>query len=147
VLKDRPIVASAKRFESSTELSDAVSSDPAGIGFVGIAYARNARPLNIALDCGLQYPPTEFLVKTEEYPLARRLFLYTAANPANPEVSRFVEYALSSNGQPVVKSVEFVSLQIEKSGPSYGASRVAVAASTEVRNGRLLNIYARALNG
>jgi phosphate transport system substrate-binding protein len=147
VLKDRPVAPNAKRFESSTELSDAVSADPAGIGFVGIAYARNARPLSIALDCGLQYPPTEFLVKTEEYPLARRLFFYTAANPSNPEVSRFVEYALSSNGQPVVANAEFVSLQVEKSGPSYGASRVAAAASSDIRNPRLLNIYAKALNG
>jgi len=147
VLKERKISTAAKRFESSPDLSDSVAGDPNGVGFVGIAYARNARPLNIALECGMEYPPSEFLVKTEEYPLARRLFLYTAAKPTNAEIPRFIEYALSSKGQPVVTSAEFVNLQIEKSAQAYSATRIAAAARDETRNPRLLNIYAKALSG
>src|SRR5262249_8699783 len=67
----------AKRCESSEELSDEVARDRNGIGFAGFAYLRNTKALTITSDCGISSAPNAFNVKSEEYPLARRLFLYT----------------------------------------------------------------------
>ncbi|MFY9989453.1 MAG: phosphate ABC transporter substrate-binding protein, partial [Rhodoplanes sp.] len=83
VLKDKKLTGSAKRYEDSKELSDDVANDENGIGFVGFAYVRNARALAIGTECGLAYEPKEYAVKTEEYPLARRLFLYTPQKATN----------------------------------------------------------------
>jgi phosphate transport system substrate-binding protein len=43
-LRGKTLAACAKRFESSEQLSDAVSHDPQGIGFIGLPYVRQAKP-------------------------------------------------------------------------------------------------------
>ena len=126
VLGKEQIVASAKRFESSSDLSDAVSADPQGIGFVGFAYARNTKVLEIAGDCGIFAPSREFFVKTEEYPLSRRLYLYTHAE-TSPLVSGVLNFALSGLAQPVVSKAQFINLLPELVDASYGAARSADA--------------------
>ena len=102
----------AGAYEDSTALAQAVAGDPRGIGFVGLPYARNARA--VALQDGDAMPlyPTVFTVSTEDYPLARRLRLYTAAQPKNPLVARFVTLALSDAGQRLVEASGFVSLSV-----------------------------------
>jgi phosphate transport system substrate-binding protein len=125
VLKDRKLVASAERYESSEELSDAVAKDPNGIGFAGFAYLRSAKAVSIKTDCGLSFAPTPFAVKTEEYPLARRLFLYTGNRTTNPEIGQFVEFALSAAAQRAVDGKGFVSLLPELSSKDYVTERLA----------------------
>ena len=82
----------AKLFESHEDLADAVAADPSAIGFVGVAYARNARPLGLEQECGLSGNPTPFQLKTEEYPLSRRLYLY-ATGRASPLARDMMAYA------------------------------------------------------
>ena len=43
-----------------------------------------AKPINITTSCGIIVQPTVFNIKTEEYPLSRRMFFYTAGEPKNP---------------------------------------------------------------
>lgn len=45
--RGKPLAASAKRFEASEQLSDAVSQDPQGIGFIGLPYVRQAKAVAI----------------------------------------------------------------------------------------------------
>lgn len=127
VLKDRKLAASAARYESSEELSDAVANDPDGIGFAGFAYLRNAKAVSIKTDCGLSFSPTAFTVKTEEYPLSRRLFLHTSNHTTNPEVGQFVEFALSAAAQRAVDSKGFVSLLPVPSSKEYVVQRLALS--------------------
>jgi phosphate transport system substrate-binding protein len=111
VLKDKMLLASAHRFEDSKQLETAVAADSAGIGFVGLPYVQSSRALSISDSSdSLALSPTVFTVRKEDYALSRRLFLYTAANPANLQVREFVQFALSSEGQKVVKAVGFVDL-------------------------------------
>ena len=77
----RQLTPQATRYESSESLSDAVAKDPGAIGFIGLPYINKNHPLNIASTCGLLSGPSKFTVKTEEYPLARRLYLYTIGTP------------------------------------------------------------------
>ena len=45
--RGKTLVSAAKRFESSEQLSDAVSQDPQGIGFIGLPYVRQAKAVAI----------------------------------------------------------------------------------------------------
>lgn len=115
VLKPRKAVlmADAQRFESSEELSDSVARDANGIGFVGFAYLRNAKALEIANDCGITYGPTVFNVKTEQYPLSRRLFLYESNVPQGSVAERLVTFVSSPAAQDVVRAEGFIDQSIE----------------------------------
>ena len=106
----RELCRSAKRFESSEDLSDNVAADESGIGFIGFAYVRSAKPLSISTSCGLTFAPEPFLVRTEEYPLARRLFFYVPEKLRTENVESFLRFVLSDEAQPVTASVGFIGL-------------------------------------
>ena len=129
VLKPRnlKLVETAKRFESHAEQSDNVAADKLGIGFASIAYQRNAKALNIETSCGLITRPSTFAMKTEEYPLARRLFLYTAGTPANPLARGILEFATSPAAQPVVRQNDFVDQAPESLDFQAQTTRIAYA--------------------
>jgi phosphate transport system substrate-binding protein len=108
VLGKKPLVPSARRFEDSVALEAEVAKDPLGIGFVGLPYVKNSRALPISDGKSIALAPTVFTVKKEDYPLSRRLYLYTAAVPSNDRVGPFVRFVQSEAGQKVVKAVGFV---------------------------------------
>ncbi len=110
--KKTPLVEGAKRYESNADLSDDVSRDPAGIGFVGLPYVRDSRALVVADGEARPIPPQAFSVATEDYALARRLFLYLPEHGANTAAREFAEFAVSHAGQDVVDTVGFVSQRI-----------------------------------
>lgn len=68
--------STAQRFESSEELSDAVSRDPQAIGFIGLPYIREAKALAIVDGASQPMLPLTSLIASEDYPLSRRLFFY-----------------------------------------------------------------------
>jgi phosphate transport system substrate-binding protein len=128
VLKPRnlKISSGAKRFESSPELSDETARDPDGIGFAGFAYVRNARALAISSACGITSQAEVFTVKTEEYPLSRRLFLYTAAS-VPPLGRRILDYGLSDEAQTTISEAGFVNQHIDLQGFDQQTKRLAPA--------------------
>lgn len=99
----------AQRFEASDRLSDAVAVDPLAVGFIGVAYVRNAKPV-IVEDRGEPFVASPTTVSTEDYPLARRLYLYTTASTSDT-VRRFVDFALSDDGQAAVRAAGLVDLR------------------------------------
>jgi phosphate transport system substrate-binding protein len=108
----------ARRYESSTELSDRVANSTGAIGFIGLPYVRNTKALGIAEASGtLAIVPTSFTVGTEDYPLSRRLYFYVPASPVSEELRRFVEFAHSGPGQEVVREVGLVSQNIHAERP------------------------------
>jgi phosphate transport system substrate-binding protein len=128
VLKPRSVKISpdAKRYESSADLSDETARDPNGIGFAGFAYVRNAKALSISSSCGIVSSPEVFSVKTEEYPLARRLFLYTS-DALSPMGSKILDYALSDKAQATISEAGFVNQQIELQSFDQQTGRLAPA--------------------
>lgn len=113
VLNEQNLMAGVRSFESNAQLSAAVANDQYGIGFVAFSDIGNAKALSITDGNTIPLMPTHFTIKTEDYPLFRRLFLYTPANPENEWTRPFVEYALSKAGQAIVDQVGFVPLSIE----------------------------------
>ena len=113
----------AQRFESSTDLSLAVSQDEAAIGFIGLNYIAYNKALAISegADTTPIYP-TRFTVSTEDYALSRRLYLYTPTS-ASQLAKDFAQFAISEQGQALVEQTGLVSqnIRIEKVFPIEGA--------------------------
>lgn len=104
------VASSAKRFEDSDLLSDAVSKDLDGIGFIGLPYINNAKAISVADGDAAPIFPNVLTVSREDYPLARRLFLYTSENPQNSETREFIQYIFSDEGQKIVRADKFIDL-------------------------------------
>jgi phosphate transport system substrate-binding protein len=112
VLGARSLAESAKRFEDSRALAAAVAHDRAGIGFVGLPYATGVKVLAIAEKGASPRVPNTMTVRTEEYPLSRRLYFYVPAT-AGPAAREFVRFALSPAGQDIVERIGFVGQKVE----------------------------------
>jgi len=119
----------AQQFDDSDALSAAVAKDPTGIGFIGLPYVGSNKALAVS-DVGTgAIRPNRLTIATEDYALARRLFLYTSETNTNPDIKRFVEFALSDAGQKLVEQVGFIplSLRSEAAVASPGLSPEYVA--------------------
>jgi len=113
VLAGKPLTSAARRFQDSNALSDAVSDDLNGIGFVSLPYVHNAKTIAVSEKGTLALKPTRLTVATEDYPLSRRLYLYTPATARNKYLQMFIAFALSRQGQEVVAANGFVSQNLQ----------------------------------
>lgn len=103
----------ARRYESSEQLSDAVSQDPQGIGFIGLPYVRQAKAVAIVDGDSQPMLPLNSLIATEDYPLSRRLFFYLPVSPTNPWAEALVEFAQSDQGQAIVAANGFIAQTVQ----------------------------------
>lgn len=107
--KQGKLDTSAQRYESNDQLSDDVSRDPTGIGFAGLASVRNSKVLAISDGAAPALKPNQLTVASEDYPLARRLFMYTPGERTTPLATAFIEFVLGQEGQAIVSQSGFVS--------------------------------------
>lgn len=107
--KHYPLHASSRRYESNDRLSDDVSSDPGGIGFSGLASVRKSKVLAISDGDAPALKPSRLTVASEDYPLSRRLFMYTPGDATTAVAKDFVEFVLNAEGQTIVAESGFVS--------------------------------------
>ncbi|WP_257110881.1 phosphate ABC transporter substrate-binding/OmpA family protein [Pseudomonas ficuserectae] len=92
----------AARFESSEQLSDDVSKDINGIGFIGLPSIRRAKAVAIADGDSRPMLPTVSLIATEDYPLSRRLYFYVPTSTHQRWAQALVRFAQSAEGQAIV---------------------------------------------
>jgi phosphate transport system substrate-binding protein len=114
VLAGAPLASTAQRFEDSNALSEAVSGDPKSIGFIGLPFVHNAKAISVSEKGTSALRPTRLTVATEDYSLSRRLYLYTPAVAPNKFTQKFVEFALSKEGQDVVATNGFIAQNVER---------------------------------
>jgi len=89
---------------------NAVSKDPASLGYGGIAYAKGIRAIAIKKDESSQaIVPSMETVDNGTYPLSRQLFFYTAGAPEG-ETKAFIDWVLSLEGQKICEAVGFYPL-------------------------------------
>ncbi|HEY3738773.1 MAG TPA: phosphate ABC transporter substrate-binding/OmpA family protein [Bryobacteraceae bacterium] len=117
VLGARDLAAGAQRFEDSALLADKVAGDPGGIGFVGLPYVRSAKAVAVSDKGSRALAPNRLTIATEDYLLARRLFLYDNANNTSQNVNWFIEFAIGKDGQDVVEKAGFVSQSVRAAAP------------------------------
>lgn len=94
--------------QGTAAIINAVGKDPNGIGYGGIAYAKEVRPLAIG-ERGGAVAPSEATVADGTYPLSRKLFYYYAAN-APERVTKFAQWSLTPEAQALVTKVGYFPL-------------------------------------
>jgi phosphate transport system substrate-binding protein len=96
---------------SSQAIADEIAYNPEAIGYYGMGYIfPGQKVIAIAKENnGKYYEPTEENVVSGKYPISRPLLLYVNCTPVG-EVKEFIEFALSDQGQKIVKEVAFVPL-------------------------------------
>ncbi len=124
-----PISTRAVRYDSSEALSAVVGQEAGAIGFIGLAYINKNHPLGISSTCGLTSRPSRFGVKSEQYALTRRLYLYSVGNPADATASALLNYALSDEAQRIVGEAEFIDQSVEFAGADEQATWARVLAA------------------
>lgn len=108
VLGDKhQLTTEAARYESNDELSTSVAGDTGAIGFVGLASVNDSKALAVFDGETAALAPLPLHVATEDYLLARRLYLYTATHPA-AIVQEFVRFCQTEAGQEIVEQIGFV---------------------------------------
>jgi phosphate transport system substrate-binding protein len=118
VMKKRKIKQDAQVLLGNQEMSTTISQSPMAIGYGSVTFASQNKALRIRSGYGASsLPPTSFVIQTEEYPLSRRLYLYTAARPRNPNVANFLQFALAQQGQEIVEQGGFIPQIIKLSRP------------------------------
>ena len=140
-------------FTSSGDLTDKVAATSGGIGFVGQSYALHpgVKRLQVYDDTpqGAMNPdqavfPDAAAVRRQMYPLSRIVFLYTAPVSLNPDVTPFIRFALSEQGQAVIADrgglVKVEGTDNEIRGPGAEAAPVADSPHTD---GRKKNVILR----
>lgn len=114
-------------FSTNSAVADAVSQDVNAIGIGSVASERNARALSIRQVCGQIAAPDYFTIKTEEYPLARRMFLYLGAAPRPVVVDELVAFMASDAAQSIVANSGFVGQSVTSLTVNEQGRRIANA--------------------
>lgn len=94
---------------SSQAIADEVAGNSSAIGYYGMGYiSSKQKAVAIAKDAKSEYiePKIENVI-SGKYPISRPLFLYTNGQPQGV-VKKFVDFALSKEGQEIVLKTDFV---------------------------------------
>ena len=94
---------------SSQAIAEEVSQNPNAIGYYGMGYiSQKQKVISVAKDANSSYiGPVMENVQDNSYPISRPLLLYTKGQPQGI-VKAFVDFALSAEGQEIVKKTDFV---------------------------------------
>jgi phosphate transport system substrate-binding protein len=114
----RQFVATRRVLEKSEQLVEAVGSDPAAIGYVGLGYVKSgvrAIPLRENASAPAVAPEASS-VRDGTYPVYRPLLMYTSGPPTGA-VAAFLRFVLSARGQSIVEKHGFIAGDAEGSTP------------------------------
>jgi phosphate transport system substrate-binding protein len=99
---------------SNNQIANNVAGDPAGIGYIGVAYAGEftqagkVKEVPIAFKSGdTPILPTPENILAGKYPISRALLNYTNGEPTGA-VKAYLDFVLSADGQKVVEEIGYV---------------------------------------
>ncbi len=110
VLGNEDFARDIQTLPGTAAVVNAVSKDPASIGYGGIAYAKEIRALPVKRDDAS--PAVQASLETVQsgvYPLSRNLFFYTVGEPQGEEKS-FIDWVLGQEGQKICEAVGYYPL-------------------------------------
>ncbi len=122
ILKDHDSSPDSKTVQSDNEMVDAVNGDPNGIGYANVTFLKNDSRLKVLAikkeDASSAVSPLKSdhslnfgAILSDQYPIVRSLYLYTALQNAEPDVKTFLEWTLEPEGQKIVKESGFISVK------------------------------------
>ena len=135
-LEKHDLAASIKHHETAAEVADAVARDPFSIGITRFSEIGNAKMLTLRGTCGMAFTASRRGLKTEDYPLATPLFLYTPARRLPKTAREFLAFLRSPAAQRAVRHVGFVDQDVTQIGIDDQGKRFAnaiAAAGDETR--------------
>ncbi len=111
---------------SVRDITAAVTSDPNAIAAVGFHDKRAARAVPLINACGMVIPASAFTIKTEEYPLEKRVVVYSRADPTGL-TREFLDHLDSTSLDGLVSKAGFVDLTVVAESTTYADARIAAA--------------------
>ncbi len=112
-------------------MRQAVLETPGAIGYVSFDAAAGAKRLNLSSTCGLTSVASSFSVKTEEYPLVRRHYLFSRPDNLTREAQSFIDYVRSPQAEAAIAASDLVNFSVEVQPASVAQDRYEA-----VRRGR-----------
>jgi phosphate transport system substrate-binding protein len=109
VLEKGDFAPAVQTLQGTAAIINAIGRDKNGIGYGGIAYAKEVRALGISAAGAQPVAPSVATVADGTYPLSRKLFFYYAAN-APERVTKFADWALTPEAQALVTKVGYFPL-------------------------------------
>ncbi|MBI5771231.1 MAG: phosphate ABC transporter substrate-binding protein [Verrucomicrobia bacterium] len=103
-MKNRDYASSSQKMAGNEQIAAEVARNPAGIGYVGLAYLHDPGVKVVPVD---GHVPTKEAIIALKYPFARPTFYYTNGQPSG-EAARFFDFTLSDEGRKMVEQVGFV---------------------------------------
>ena len=102
----------ALMLSSSQAIADEVAGNPAAIGYYGMGYiSAKQKAISVAKDVKSEYvTPTINNVVKGKYPISRPLIFYSQCEPQGL-VKKFIDFALSKEGQEIVLATDFVPIK------------------------------------
>lgn len=113
----RELSPKAARRPDEEDASRAVAEDVNAIGLASFARAGANPAISISTPCGLTGVLSSFSVKSEDYPLSRRLYLYAVGGPKQRLTQDFLSYAVSNEAQEIIRSSGFFDHALEMQTP------------------------------
>jgi phosphate transport system substrate-binding protein len=111
VLNNEDFAREIQTLPGTAAVVNAVSKDPASLGYGGIAYATGIKAIAIRRDeSSPAILPSLETVENGTYPLSRQLFFYTIGEPAG-EVKAFIDWVLGPEGQKICEAVGYYPLK------------------------------------
>ncbi len=111
ILKGQDFVSSAQTMPGTAALLQNVSRDKNGIGYGGAAYGHGAKALKIKKTADSPaIEPTDENVISGKYPIWRYLYNYLNPEKDKGEISAYLTWIRSPDGQKIVKDVGYYPL-------------------------------------
>lgn len=130
VLQKEDFASAVQTLQGTAAIVNAVGSDPNGIGYGGIAYAKNIRLVGLKKDASSPaVAPSEATVADGSYPLSRKLYFYSLEN-APEKVTSFVQWCLTPDAQELVKKAGYFPLSDQAATPAEPPTETASNAGT-----------------
>jgi phosphate transport system substrate-binding protein len=102
-MSSRDYSGEARKLAGNEQIANEVAANENGIGYVGLAFAKKKGLRAVRID-GISPRPRN----REKYPLARRLYFYTAGEPKG-DAKRFLDWSLQSEeAREIVAKVGFI---------------------------------------
>jgi phosphate transport system substrate-binding protein len=110
VLNNEDFARDIQTLPGTAAVVNAVSKDPASLGYGGVAYSSGIKDLAISKDQTSEaVKPSLENVQSGKYPLSRQLFFYTVGEPTGA-TKAFIDWVLSPEGQKVCEAVGYYPL-------------------------------------
>jgi phosphate transport system substrate-binding protein len=113
VLAKGDFAPQVQTLQGTAAIINAIGHDKNGIGYGGIAYAKEVRALAIQAEGAQPVAPSEGTVADGTYPLSRKLFFYFPSS-APERVTKFAQWSVTPEAQALVTKVGYFPLNTQK---------------------------------